>query len=357
MNHLRFPLAAATLVAALAGQSTAIFPSEYSNVAEGPLNSANLPLAYGASRVQCLYDHRDLDIPAGHQITQLGFRQDGTLTTMDTGRTLQLEIRMGYSSNTYATMVSNFDNNYTAPPVTVFGPAAFTLPNLRQAANPLPNGQFFIQLTTPFTYNPGNDNLVVEYRVVGTSGGSGSFSYRLDRADYYSPTAQGPAGCQHSGGGPPVLSIQPVRPGQSYSSSLSAAPGNSFAVFLLVPYGQLVTPYPLGGLIPGIGATCMGQLPPVNPTVISAVTASNGSRSISFSIPNNQEMFGHVFIASQAAIFDFFSPGGVVVSNGAQVELGRQPRSTMVYAAGPPTSLTTGTVSRNNCPVAFFTHQ
>ena len=357
MKQLVAPIVAAALVASLAGQSTAVFPSDYQNVTEGPLNSANYPLAYGTSRVMCLYDHRDLDIPAGHQITAVGFRQDASLSTLETGRTLQLEIRMGYTTNTYANMVTNFDNNYAGASTTVFGPAVFTLPNLRDPASPLPNGQFFIPLTTPFTFNPGSNNLIVEYRVLGNSGGGTSWNYRLDRADYYSVPVQGPAGCPHSGNSTPVLAVNGVRPGLTYTNSLTHGPGNSLAVLMLAPGSQLVTPYPLQLALPGINPTCTGQLPLTTLNFITGLTSASGAVNFSFTIPNNQELYGKAYIASQVALFDFFAPGGVVVSNGAEVQLGRQPRASLVAAAGPPSTVTTGSLARNYCPVAFFTHQ
>jgi hypothetical protein len=349
-------LCAAAVGALLPGQSIAIFPDEYAAVAEGPFNSPNLPLANGTSRVMCLYEQVDLAIPSGRSITKLGFRQDATLTTLDTGRTLQLEIRMGYSANTQASMVTTFDANYAAPPATVFGPAAFVLPNLRDPANPLPNGRFFITLTTPFAYAPGANNLVVEYLCHGNSGGGATFNYRLDRADYYSPVTLGPAGCPHAGGGTPSLAISSVRPGLSYSTSLASAPGNSFAVLLLAPAQQLVAPFSLQPFVAGIQPACTGQVPLAATGTLTGLTSSSGSLSWSFLIPNNIA-YNDMFIASQAAIFDFFAPGGVVVSNGAQIRVGANPRSAILRAPGPPTAQTTGTISRNYCPVAFFEHQ
>jgi hypothetical protein len=346
------------LAAAASAQTVSIFPDEYAAVAEGPFNSPNLPLAAGTSRVLCLYEHLDLDIPTGHQITRLGFRQDGTLTTMDAGRTLQLEVRMGYSTATAANLGTSFAGAYSNTPVTVFGPTTYALPNLHDTTAPLPNGQLWITLATPFTYNPAaGENLVVEYLVYGNSGGGTAFNYRLDRADYYSPTSQGPAGCPRSGGPAPVLTANGVRPGLSYSTGASSAPANSFAILLVAPGSQLLTPYSLQPYVAGIAPACQGQVPVIGAGTLTGVTSTGGAISWTFSVPNNTALYGDMFVAGQAAFFDFFSPGGLVVSNGTQVKIGVLPRSSTLSANGPPATLTTGGVTRNYCPVAFFEYQ
>ena len=357
MNLLHLPLAIAACVAAAIGQTVTPFPSDYVNVPEGPLNSPNLPLAYGTSRVLVLYQQADLAIPHGSQILSLGFRQDDTLSTLDTGRSLQLEVLMGYSANDHSGMSTNFDSNYVAAPVTVFGPALFTLPNLRDPASPLNNGQFFIPLTTPFTYQPQGDNLVVEYRIYGNSGGGTNWNYRLDRADYWSPVVIGPAGCAHSGGLIPQLAVDPTRPGLNYNAALTRGPGASLAILLLATHTQLLTPYSLQPLLPGIDPSCMGQVPVTSPCRLVGVTNTSGSKTWSFAIPNNVALFGHLDLVSQAVVFDFFTPGGLAVSNGAHVVTGIRPRTTMLYAAGPPATVVTGTLNVYYCPVALFEYR
>jgi hypothetical protein len=338
-------------------QTTTIFPDEYVAVSEGPHNSPNYPLAYGTSRVMCLYDRIDLAIPVGQTITRLGWRQDATLTALDTGRTLQLEVRMGFSANSPASMVTTFDTNWSAPPVTVFGPASFVLPNLRDSANPLPGGQVFLNLTTPFVYSPAaGENLVVEYRVFGTSGGGAAFNYRLDRADYYSPTTYGPAGCQHSGGGTPNLTLAGTRPGLSFSCTIATAPANSPTVLALNVGSGIVAPYPLDIVFAGISPTCTGQLNPIGLATLGGTTNASGGTTFSFAIPNNPA-FADFLISAQGLFLDFFAPGGVVVSRGGHVLTGASPRTAIVAGQGAPTVITTGIKSNNYCPVAFFTYQ
>lgn len=355
MNPLSCLLPFSLLCAAAAAQTVAIFPDEYSGVPEGPLNAANLPLANGTSRVQIVYDATDLQVPSGHQITRLGFRQDATITTLDLGRTTNLEIRMGYTSLAATAITNNFDNNYAAPPVTVFGPANLTLPNLRDPANPLVDGKVWIQLTTPFTYVPAGQNLVVEYRCYGNSGGGSPFNYRLDRADYYSPVVYGPPGCPHSGGGIPNLTTQPTRPGLSYSCAMTSGPGNSAGVLLVQPGLQLLAPYPLAGIL-GVGAACTGQIWPVDGILLNATSSASGGANWNVPLANDP-VNADLYISAQVIFLDLFAPGGLVFSNGSQVLTGARPRTSTLAAAGSPGSAVTGSITQFYCPVAFFEHQ
>ncbi|MCU0863717.1 MAG: hypothetical protein MUC36_08005 [Planctomycetes bacterium] len=350
-------LVALSTFAAAALAQTAIYPADYVAVPEGPLNSPNLPLALGTSRVMCLYETQQLTVPFGHTITQLGFRQDGGIAAIDTGRQLQLEVRIGYTTATTTTMVTGFDGNYAVAPTTVFGPALFTLPNLRDPGAPLPNGQLLLPLSTPFLFTPApGQNLLVEYRVFGTSGGGGAFSYRLDRADYWSPVSYGPPGCAHATGGVPSLTVQPTRPGLGYSCSLSGAPVNSVGILMVDIGRSLVAPYALAPLLAGIQPSCTGQLQPTDLATLGGATGASGTDSWSFPIPNDNA-FAKMPIASQALWLDFFSPGGMVVSRGAEVVTGLRPRSTILSAAGAPTVVTNGSLATHYCPVAFFVHQ
>lgn len=355
--HTTTAAAVLLLAAGLAAQGTAVYPADYQNVAEGPFNSPNLPLANGTGRALCVYEQWDLPLQPGATITRLSFRQDATLTAMDTGRSLQLEVRMGYTQNTHATLSTNFDANYAAAPVTVFGPALLALPNLRDANNPLADGKVHIDLTTPFVYQPGaGDNLVVEYRIFGNSGGGTAWNYRLDRADYYSPLATGTPGCRHSGGRTPTLTLSPVRTGSSFTASIASGPGNSLALLLIAPGQQLAAPFALDTIVPGIDPTCQGQLPLLGTAALTAFTSGSGTATVSFTIPN-QRVYNDVFLACQAAFFDLFAPGGVAVSNGEQLQIGIQPQSSVLWGAGPPATVTTGSINQRYCPVAFFTWQ
>ncbi|HLQ37609.1 MAG TPA: hypothetical protein VK348_07400, partial [Planctomycetota bacterium] len=78
-----------------------------------------------------------------------------------------------------------------------------------------------------------------------------------------------------------------------------------------------------------------------------------GSHSWSISVPNNRIPWHQATMETQAAILDFFAPGGVVVSNGDQVKFGIDPANTVIYAQGSSTA-TTGSVQRHFGLVTLF---
>lgn len=357
MNKPLPSLLASLFALTAAAQNVEIFPDEYAAVAEGPLNSPNLPFATGTARVQLMYEVDDLSIPIGNQITKIGFREDGTLSAVDLGRTLQVEVRIGYTTHTAATLTNNFDNNFAATPTTVFGPGLFTLPDLRDGGNPLPNGEFFMSLTTPFVFQPpAGENLLIEYRLFGNSSGGTSWNYRIDRADWFADRNYGPVGCPHSGGNTPDHTIGRRRWGQTYSASVAQGPGTSPCVLAINIGANMLPPYDLGSVFGGIPSACTGQMSPVGLATLGGTTNGAGSKTWTFGIPNSP-VWADTWISSQVLCLDFFSPGGIVVSNGGEMRVGKRPRCTVVRGNGAPTTVTTGTVTRNYCPVALFEHQ
>lgn len=345
------------LATSLGAQSITTFPNDYANVPEGPFWSDNLPLAWGTSRVMTIYDAWDLAVPNGMRITRIGFRQDGQMTTLDVGHALQLEVRMGYAMSPASAANSVFDQNYTTAPTTVFGPALFTLPNLRDPASPLPNGVFWLALATPFVFHPANGNLIVEYRIYGNNVGGAAFPYYLDRAWAYTPSNTGVPGCPHSGSATPVLSTQPPVVANQFYFQVSSAPANSLTVLLLTPNGRMVAPYSLQPILPGIAASCMGQLPLPHLVPVVGVADPYANAYFYLNVPANRIPCNDMWVGAQAVSFDFFSPGGVVVSNAMEVQIGIVPSCMQIYAQGPPLSQVSGYLYYGYCPVAFFEYQ
>jgi hypothetical protein len=138
---------------------------------------------------------------------------------------------------------------------------------------------------------------------------------------------------------------------------LATGPGSSVSVLLFDVGHQLQTPFSLAPMVAGIAPTCQGQITVLNALTLTAVSSSAGSASWAFAIPNRRIPYNDTFVTCQCACFDFFAPGGVVVSNAAQVQIGILPQSAILFGAGPPATTTTGSVSVNYCPVAFFQYQ
>jgi hypothetical protein len=340
------------LSAALTAQSTAYFPSDHYAITDGQSSQNWFPYSYGVSRMQAVYESWDLNIPAGSQINRIGFRANGT--TIAYGEALNLHIRMGQTDETAASLTNDFAANYFGQPTSVFGPALFQLPDLNNVLNPNPDGNIvWVNLTTPFSYDP-SKNLLVEWRVLANSNGGASFSYTLDRASFDSPILTGPAGCQHSGGQTPSLLSQPTKLGSIWSTNLQQAPANQPLILFLNVGAQLAPQYPLAPILSGVDPSCFGQVSPVMLFSLSGVSSNTGYKLFQVPIPNNLA-FNDLRIASQAFCFDFFSPGGLVVSNGDQIEIGADPAMSLLWNQGNA-SATTGTVYRNYGVVTLFGH-
>jgi len=347
-------LSVTTLVCccALPAQGTAVFPSDHAAITNGDFNTNWFPYAHGVSRIMAIYESWDVTVPAGRQITRIGFRQDGT--TASTGKQLQLQVLMGPTEKTAANAVTTFANNYFAPPTSVFGPALYALPDLGNILNPNPDGNMvWLTLTTPYTPVAGK-NLLVEFRVLANNVGGAAFNYYLDRADFVSPRATGPAGCAHSGNQVPTLLSRETKVGSTWYCDMAQAPASQMAIWF-ISFGPLLPQYALGPFFPGIGAACQGQLALNGLFSLATITNANGGHTFTVPIPNDRG-FNDVMLSSQVACFDFFAPGGVVVSNGDQMQIGIDPAMTVIYNQGSA-SATTGSPWQNYGVVTHFAWQ
>lgn len=332
--NTHFPCCAFLLALAAAAPAQVVtFPSDHAAVPNGHSSQNWFPYSCGNGRFQAIYDAWDLRVPAGRQITRIGFRAEPSVLSF--GRPLYLQVRMGQSHQGSGWLDSTFDNNWFGAPSTVFGPAWFQLPDLNNPSNPNPGGAVvWLDLTTPYTYDPSR-NLLVEWRVFDNSNGGFSFSYDLDVAGPLSPTVTGPAGCPHSGNAVPVLSSGPAVLGHYWPATMSQAPASQFVALLVALPATLTAPYPLQTLLPGIAPACQGQVPLGNVISVSGFTDPSGWTQFTMGLPYLPGFRG-LPVAAQAACLDLSSPGMVVVSNGEQVQLGAYAAMATVYNCWDP---------------------
>lgn len=352
MLHRILTVSSLLTVCWLPAQGTAVFPSDHATIANGFSSTNNLPYAYGISRVMAIYESWDLTVPAGRPITRIGFRQKGT--QLSYGKSLQLQVLMGPTEKTAADAVSNFDNNYFAPPTSVFGPALYTLPDLGNVLSPNPAGNMvWLTLTTPYVPVAGK-NLAVEFRILANNNGGASFTYTLDRAGSVSPIITGAVGCPHSGNQIATLESRATKVGGTWYCDLARAPASQLAIWF-IGFGPLQPQFPLAPLFPGIGPTCQSQLPLNALFSVTATTNTSGTHTFSVPIPNDRA-FNDLTISSQVACFDFFTPGGVAVSNADQMQVGIDPAMTILYNQSSATAAT-GSLWRNHGLITFFDWQ
>ncbi|MBK8100669.1 MAG: hypothetical protein IPK26_26575 [Planctomycetes bacterium] len=331
---------------------TVTFPSDHTAIPDGSTSQNWFPYSYGISRMQAVYERWDLGIPAGRMITRIGFRADPNVVSF--GRSLQLEVRMGRTNRDADTLDPTYAANWAATPTTVFGPALFTLPDLNNPMNPNPGGpNAWLNLTTPIAM-PASGNLLVEWRILANNNGGASFPYELDVATFVSPIVQGVPGCPHSGNQVPTLQSQPVHVGGAWYDQLYGAPASQFALLVVNVNSPLTTPFPLSAFVPGISPSCQGQVAPGNLFTLGAFTDGGGGAWFTTAIPNDR-LFNDTILATQAVCFDFFAPGGIVVSNAEQVQIGIDPASSVLWSQGDANA-TTGSVYYHWGPVTLFAH-
>jgi hypothetical protein len=147
-----------------------------------------------------------------------------------------------------------------------------------------------------------------------------------------------------------------VRTGATLTLTGATGPANSFGVVVVNVGSQLVAPYALDVVFPGIGPACVGQIAPGALATIGTTTGTTGGYTLSYNIPNNPSL-NDLWVAHQALLIDVFAPASVVTSNAVDVQIGIKPRSSIIAAQGPPATTTTGTLNANYCPVAFFRFQ
>lgn len=341
--QFRFSAALVAILAPLAvGQTVTTFPGDFANV-PGDSYQTYLPLAYGISRTQFLYESWQLPITNNRPITRVGFRQDGN--TASTGKSIQLSIYMGSSTFSAATVTSNFANNYNGaqPRTLVFGPAIVALPSFTTQTT---EQELWINLTTPHTFHT-NENLIVEYVVTANNNANLSFPYYLDEGTYVSTTANFGAGCQSSAGQTPTLAVGAYAYlGGNLSYSMSRAPASSL-VWLNIDFTP-IAPIDMGPF----GAPGCTLL--VNPRVaLASQGTASGTANWNFTLPTDR-LFFHANIYAQALIFDLFANNlGFVTSNGTSIRVGMYPPAAEIYTNSSATA-TTGGVNRNAVPISKF---
>ena len=204
---LSLALLPAALSAQVAGeppQSGADGSAPVASSWQGPLNvKATVPAAYASTfgntsnvyplgRPVIRYQQVFLgsELPTVQPSFGLGMRHDDVLRATP-GTTLDIEVRLGYTTMTPATLSTTFDNNFdvkTPAAVTVFPRAKFTIPDVKTVATNPQLWQVQIPFKVPFVWTQSSGrNLLVEIRIYGNSSNS-TLAYYVDAASGSSAT-------------------------------------------------------------------------------------------------------------------------------------------------------------------------
>jgi hypothetical protein len=141
--------------------------------------ATNQPFAAAPCRFQQVIESQDL--PSRLLVRALALRKD-ELAAANVGRTVELSVRLGYTTRGAATLQSDFAANFDlAAPTPVFVQRWVRLPDMPAAAPVDPTDCFFeLPLDAEFDYVRSNGNLLVEVGVFANDFLNLPFPYPLD---------------------------------------------------------------------------------------------------------------------------------------------------------------------------------
>jgi len=156
--------AAALVVGGLSAQTYHYAPFGYDTF-EGTSNNT-IPFWAQSGVYQQVHDASDLTNVFGSSvasITSINIRKDGVSATAIAARSMDVEISLGHTSASAATISTIFANNLGPAPSTVLPYTNVNLPALSNVSLPNPIGWQF-PFATPFTYTAPQGNLCWELR-------------------------------------------------------------------------------------------------------------------------------------------------------------------------------------------------
>ncbi len=267
--------------ASLAAQ-TQVVPADFATV-EAP-SSTNFPFGLSsAARVQYLYGAQETGLVFPMFVQSLNLRANGTSTNLAKSG-ISLQISLSTTTATVGTASTTFANNHGANLV-----VAYTRkPTNLAATTPQSPGQYggpFV-LDTPFVYDPGTGNLLIDFDVASQPAGSWPMDTPYTTAGVHATvgTACGSVSATSSGG---AL-------GGTLVTSMSGGVANNPGV-VLAGFMQWPSPIP----IPGTTNCFLYQDVVASASVALSAT---GTASLTLAVPPDATLRGVVVYTQWAAI-------------------------------------------------------
>ncbi|MCA8975434.1 MAG: hypothetical protein KDC98_11990, partial [Planctomycetes bacterium] len=284
------------------------------------------------------------DVPSAMAIGALSLRQPHT-GSIAHGFTVDIEIRVGYTTRWQTTLDATFANNWDAgAPLTVLPRSYFTFPD----QSPTGAGSFTEMVATipfqtafPWTRQTGR-NLLIEVFVYGNSAGSGIYGYPLDNVSGTMSLVGTPATATVANQSPlrtfgmvmglveqthtavPVLySNDTPQIGNQFRVRVAQAVPSSIALmeigFSSSWYSGHALPLDLGAYG---AAGCSLLVGPIDTRIL--FTNTSGATNLQYNIPNNIYALGLSFF-NQALVADPSANAlGIATSNGGHGVMGNQ---------------------------------
>lgn len=240
MRFAAFTLASLTALAgaSLAGAQVIVSPNTLAATeGNGRLNSAPFN---NISRYQQIYDAAQFSTLTGPQlITQIAFRPDSSQAAAFSHTIPSIQFDLSTTGVAVSALSSNFAGNVGANDTVVYnGALTFTTTNTLGAGT-AKQFDLIVNLTTPFLYNPGAGNLLLDIRnfsagftgfVDAASDSSASPQIRLNFVDNSTTT---PTGLVQSAGAVTQFTFQSASVPEPGSVALLVGMGISGAGFLV----------------------------------------------------------------------------------------------------------------------------
>jgi hypothetical protein len=316
-----------------------VVPAPYANAFAGSDNS--IPFTWSPVRYQQVFAGTDL--PRAFTIGGLAVRQNERAPVAH-NVTVDLEIKVAYTTRTPSTMNTTFAANFDAgAPVIVLPRTNVTFPD-QSPTPPTSPAQFLMTIPWPtqFAWVPtAGTNLLIDVTVFGNSYGNRTWGYPLDAgsgqtARLWGTPANATTGALETGYGlvlslvewtttavPTLTSAETPQIGNQFPVTLGQARPNAPALLLFGASNQswsgLSLPFDLGALgATGCQTLASGEL------ILPVTTRSTGSATITFDIPSNIYILGGRFYNQFAVVDAAANRLGLALSNAAVGVFGNQ---------------------------------
>lgn len=315
-----------------------VAPAAYANQFGGSDNA--IPFWPAPTRYQQLFSADQFG--GAFTIAGLGLRRNDSATVEVDAALVQLEIRIGRTSRTPATLSATFADNFDPGTELVVLPAGLVqFPKHPAAAATDPTVfDIVIPFSVPYAYTPGpGQNLVVQLTQDGAS--MPGYTYVMDAAGsastarVYGSPASAASGTKEAGYGlvmclyaltnqalPKLSSTQTPQIGNDFPVQLAQARPFAPAVLLLGGSNTSWSGLPLPLDLAPYGASGCNLLAAPSSTNVRSVK-SDGTAKVTYQIPLSLQLVGATFYNQWAVLDPLANAWGIAFSNGGAGLIGQ----------------------------------
>jgi hypothetical protein len=298
-----------------------------------------IPFGWSPNRFQQVFLGSEL--PAAFTMAALSLRQPNRPPAAHSF-TVDLDIKVGYTTRSLATLGTTFDANWDAgPPVTVAPRAQFVFPDQPPTPSTSPTDfQVTLPWSSTFAWTPApGRNLLIEVTVYGNSWGNGIYGYALDNLGGTQALWGTPATAATGvlrGFGPAIGLVEETHTavprlysnntpqiGDTFRVRVSQAAASSFALMTIgrsdTWWNGIALPYDLGRY-GAPGCALLAAADGVNGMQLDA----SGAGFVVYTLPNSIYLLSMLFYNQVAVVDPAANALGLATSNGGVGLIGNQ---------------------------------